>query len=288
VDAEGIDRKHAFSLLRVIEHQQLKLLQLRNPWGSSYKEKWKGVYSDLDLAQWTPELRSATGYDPDTDFITKNGFIWMPLSDFHREFITVNVTPMIKLVNDGGTWHKALVRGEFTGNSLYNCTQVLVTLYTCCDLHLVLAADGGDTLGIFRSDNALPEVILSQWQIAGDLPLKHPLIERDFWSINGASRASQIGSSIANLGVVCSIVPVDPSLGRTVVILVESTGGALPTRGFSLTVCAEAQFDVSTTNLASGTVNSPVSKVSDIGARTDDKDMNVNNDLPPVPTMDCL
>ena len=84
------------------------------------------MYSDIDLSHWTPELREATGYDPETASSASDGVFWMLLSDFLTKFDTVNVTPYIKLIKDGGIWHKALVHGVFADESYFsnsNLTQ---------------------------------------------------------------------------------------------------------------------------------------------------------------------
>lgn len=78
VDSEGIVSKHAFSLLRVFELGPLRLLQLRNPWGSTGAgtSEWNGKYSDGDHVSWTPELRAATGYDPESADAADDGINW--------------------------------------------------------------------------------------------------------------------------------------------------------------------------------------------------------------------
>ena len=50
---DGIVKNHAYSLLKVIEHEGSYLYKVRNPWG--YFE-WNGSYGD-DSPLWTPELR---------------------------------------------------------------------------------------------------------------------------------------------------------------------------------------------------------------------------------------
>jgi hypothetical protein len=46
---------------KVREIDDLQLLQLRNPWGTS---AWSGPYSDKDTSSWTPRLKAALAYDP--------------------------------------------------------------------------------------------------------------------------------------------------------------------------------------------------------------------------------
>ena len=47
---QGINYGHAYTVLRVVEIQGYKLLQLRNPWGSG---EWTGDWGDKS-SEWTP------------------------------------------------------------------------------------------------------------------------------------------------------------------------------------------------------------------------------------------
>jgi hypothetical protein len=75
---------------------------------------------------------------------------------------------------------------------------------------------------------------------------------------------------------------VDVSKGTTVTIMVESRGGLLPSRGFSLTVCAEVPFDVRSCDLCLGRVSLPLPKVSDVSVGMVEASVSTDN-LPPVP-----
>ena len=56
-NAMGIIAGHAYSVIEIHEffddHQQVRLLKMRNPWGHS---EWTGDWSDSSRL-WTPELR---------------------------------------------------------------------------------------------------------------------------------------------------------------------------------------------------------------------------------------
>jgi hypothetical protein len=111
----GIVKWHAYSLLRLFppsageSRDAPKLLQLRNPHGHG---EWQGAFSDKDAASWTPSLKQATGYDPATG--GDDGIFWMSLPDFERQFKSVSITPLVRLVKDGGSWVKREVRGCLT------------------------------------------------------------------------------------------------------------------------------------------------------------------------------
>lgn len=50
---QGIVNNHAYSLLKVIEHNGAYIYKLRNPWG---RFEWNGCYGEQSTL-WTPELR---------------------------------------------------------------------------------------------------------------------------------------------------------------------------------------------------------------------------------------
>ena len=47
-----------------------KLFMLKNPWNHL---RWKGNFSENDLAHWTPELQKALNYDPKSAQMYDNG-----------------------------------------------------------------------------------------------------------------------------------------------------------------------------------------------------------------------
>ena len=63
----------------------VRLLQIRNPWGSG---SWKGAYSFCDQYHWTPRLQALC---PDYHYRIQHpeyddGLFWMEFSDFVRYF----------------------------------------------------------------------------------------------------------------------------------------------------------------------------------------------------------
>ena len=119
-DSDGIMRKHAFSVLDLLDRAELpRLLKLRNPHGEG---EWTGEYSDGDLASWTPAIRAATSYAPELS--GDDGIFWMPLNAFTIKFDSVNVTPRISLCEEGGEWRKALAAGTFTSAAVEKAKQL--------------------------------------------------------------------------------------------------------------------------------------------------------------------
>lgn len=45
-------------------------MQLKNPWSHM---RWKGNYSERDLAHWTPEMKKALNFDPNSAGMVDNG-----------------------------------------------------------------------------------------------------------------------------------------------------------------------------------------------------------------------
>lgn len=79
--AEGVISGHAYSLISIHEfkHQgnEVRLLKLRNPWGSG---EWTGDWSDKS-SLWTPKIKQDVGMVDDDD-----GIFFIPLNDYLEHF----------------------------------------------------------------------------------------------------------------------------------------------------------------------------------------------------------
>ena len=75
-DVEGLGIAHggAYAILRAVAVDGVKLLQLRNPWGST---EWRGKWSDSDEESWTQRMVARVGYVGGED-----GTFWMAFEDF--------------------------------------------------------------------------------------------------------------------------------------------------------------------------------------------------------------
>lgn len=82
VSASGIVQGHAYSILRVDEVSDargtVRLLKLRNPWGSG--AEWNGRFSDSDTASWSKRLRQLLRYDPEKGDLNEDGTPVIPPS----------------------------------------------------------------------------------------------------------------------------------------------------------------------------------------------------------------
>lgn len=64
-------------------YQNYRLLQLKNPWSHI---RWRGNFSELDLANWTNDLKEALDYDPRSASSFDNGIFWIDYDSILRFF----------------------------------------------------------------------------------------------------------------------------------------------------------------------------------------------------------
>ncbi|KAK5137178.1 hypothetical protein LTR08_000683 [Meristemomyces frigidus] len=86
--SKGLERSHAYAVLQAWEEGDLKLLKLRNPWGSV---EWDGSWSDGDKL-WTADMMTKLNHRFGDD-----GVFWMSYQDFLKHFPSVN---RVRLLND--------------------------------------------------------------------------------------------------------------------------------------------------------------------------------------------
>ena len=102
---DGLVEGHAYSLIQVKEVGGLKLIQLRNPWGS---QEWNGKWSD-ESAEWSahPEVAQALDHSADPD-----GLFWMSYTDFLTVFGNVYSSKSAMASKKGGQQKKKLKGGS--------------------------------------------------------------------------------------------------------------------------------------------------------------------------------
>ena len=79
VSKAGIVFGHAYSILDLKSAGNIKLLQIRNPWGQG---EWNGAYSDKS-DKWTTRLKNVTGFDGKDK---NDGIFWIELGDYMVNF----------------------------------------------------------------------------------------------------------------------------------------------------------------------------------------------------------
>ncbi|KAL8615723.1 hypothetical protein ACOMHN_007476 [Nucella lapillus] len=82
-DRAGLVPTHAYAMLDVRDIKGKKLFMLKNPWNHL---RWKGNYSEKDLAHWTPDLQKALNYDPKSAQMFDNGVFWIDYDSLCRFF----------------------------------------------------------------------------------------------------------------------------------------------------------------------------------------------------------
>lgn len=73
-ERSGLVPTHAYAVLDIKKIKNVKLLQLKNPWSHL---RWRGNYSELDTRHWTPELKAALNFDPNSAAMFDNGVFWI-------------------------------------------------------------------------------------------------------------------------------------------------------------------------------------------------------------------
>ena len=113
----GIVQGHAYSILELLEADGVKLLKLRNPWGSGVE--WKGAWAD-GAPEWTPRMRKRLGYAPKDG----DGVFYMQWEDFQQHYATIylcRVFPPHAAHQLAGRWDAHTAGGPFWGSGARCC-----------------------------------------------------------------------------------------------------------------------------------------------------------------------
>lgn len=94
----GLVPGHAYSIIKTVEAKDVRLLNIRNPWG---RFEWNGAWSDKDT-RWTDEMKKIV--KPVLD--DKDGSFWMCIEDFVKNFVSINIC-MLK------NWEEIRLTGKF-------------------------------------------------------------------------------------------------------------------------------------------------------------------------------
>jgi len=101
----GIVQGHAYSVLKLIEVDKVKLICVRNPWGQG---EWTGDWSDSsDL--WTPRMKNLCGFSD----LVEDGIFWMDFSDFCNEFSEIYVC---RTYSESPQWECILLEDKWEGS----------------------------------------------------------------------------------------------------------------------------------------------------------------------------
>lgn len=94
---------HAYAILRTYCEGDLRLIELRNPWG---KGEWTGEWSD-GWKGWPKRLKTLLNVEESDD-----GVFWMSFSDFSQKFSNIFVCRMTQRppVSVRGAFHASTYR----------------------------------------------------------------------------------------------------------------------------------------------------------------------------------
>lgn len=93
----GLVQEHTYTILKVFEKGNIKLLYLRNPWGIF---EWNGDYSH-NSKKWTPELIKELRPDDIDD-----GSFWISYKHFLENYEILNLCKIKK-------WYEVVIKGKF-------------------------------------------------------------------------------------------------------------------------------------------------------------------------------
>ncbi|CAE7526188.1 ADL1 [Symbiodinium natans] len=146
----GIVKGHAYSLLRVEEVEGHRLLQLRNPWGST---EWKGKWSDGDKDSWTQKMKKKLDYVNADD-----GSFWMAFEDFVNHYRSVYIC---RLFEDG--WNRCFACSEWRGETAGGCRNYptyeknpKIQLTIKGRVNLILTLEQADSRGAGEGEGEVP------------------------------------------------------------------------------------------------------------------------------------
>ena len=98
LSGSGLVPGHAYSVIKAVEANDVRLLNIRNPWG---RFEWDGAWSDKDK-RWTKEMIKLV--NPILD--EHDGSFWMCIEDFVKNYTSINICKL-------KAWEEVRVKGLF-------------------------------------------------------------------------------------------------------------------------------------------------------------------------------
>lgn len=120
-ESHGLHKGHAYSILKVIVSNQIRLVKIRNPWGSG---EWTGDWSDKsELWNQHPAVRKAAELEDVND-----GAFWMSWEDFVEHWARVGVVDRTIDINS----LKLQVRNHNYTEPIRACCRGCGFFWCCC------------------------------------------------------------------------------------------------------------------------------------------------------------
>jgi len=106
----GLLVNHAYSIIRCVEINNVRLIRIRNPWGQG---EWTGAWSD-DSKEWSPTLLGQLDYE-----FANDGTFFMSFEDFIAYFNRIFV--LRSVTQEKTEWVQNRFNGEWAGPSAAGC-----------------------------------------------------------------------------------------------------------------------------------------------------------------------
>ncbi|KAJ7372170.1 calpain 7 [Desmophyllum pertusum] len=116
-DRAGLVPTHAYALLDIRKVLGHRLLQLKNPWSHL---RWKGMFSEMDSTNWTPELQRALNYDRKSALQIDNGVFWISWECVMQFFDVIYMNWNPKLFKYRFALHSTWTAAEGPKKDVYN------------------------------------------------------------------------------------------------------------------------------------------------------------------------
>mmetsp|Transcript_8461 Transcript_8461/g.21610 ORF Transcript_8461/g.21610 Transcript_8461/m.21610 type:complete len:737 (-) Transcript_8461:23-2233(-) len=199
-DPGGLVSGHAYSVLELRQAGGVRLIKLRNPWGSF---EWNGDWSDSS-SLWTPQMVAAFNFRRSDD-----GEFWMSWDDFMANFSRMGVVTTVprqsRVLHVTGSWRPGLSAGGEDKWLSYNPRYLLQTS-SKTTVHLMLSQPDTRELG----GGGFLEMMVRVFLLGADADPHAPLEPEQL--LEGASVT--VWSRKGTLSV-----EVDPAKGQYVVLL---------------------------------------------------------------------
>jgi len=116
-DRTGLVPTHAYAILNVLTVNGVKLMQLKNPWSHI---RWRGNYSELDVAHWTPAMKTALNFDPDSAASFDNGIFWIDFESILHFFDVFYINWNPEIFSYTYCIHQQWSAGQGPAKDVYN------------------------------------------------------------------------------------------------------------------------------------------------------------------------
>jgi len=116
----GLIDSHCYAVIDMRKIGDLRLFKLKNPWCHI---RWKGNFSDSDKNNWTPRLRQALNFDPQSAASKDDGIFWIDYKSFIHFFGVLYINWDPKLFRFDYELHDVWLAGQGPVRDLFSCSN---------------------------------------------------------------------------------------------------------------------------------------------------------------------